>query len=170
MEEKQLFDASKFHLQLVLGFFPRVESKASVVLALNTGLLGSLAANLPPRTQFHPKMSIACVVVALVAASYWHLFRSAFPNLKRTTPSLIFFGDVSRLKEGEFMEQFAAQDESAIARDLMSQTWRNSVILSDKFEHLKKAFILMLLSVIPWVLSLMMFTMANPQQSKLFSH
>jgi hypothetical protein len=38
MEQKDLVAAAKDELQLVLGFFGRVESKASVVLALNTGI------------------------------------------------------------------------------------------------------------------------------------
>jgi len=47
MEQKELLSACHDELVLVLSFFPRVDAKASVVLAVDTGMVGYLAAHLP---------------------------------------------------------------------------------------------------------------------------
>lgn len=47
MDTKLLPGAAKDQLNIVLGFFPRVDSKSSVVLAVNTAMLGYLASRIP---------------------------------------------------------------------------------------------------------------------------
>ena len=46
------------------------------------------------------------------------------------------------------------QDEGTYAKDLLGQAWRNSEILVDKFIHLKRAFIFMAVSLVPWTVAL----------------
>lgn len=69
-------------LTLILGFFPRVDAKASALLAINTAMLAVLASNAPPLST----MSVFSYVLAggtaaLIAASLWFLYRVAFPAL-----------------------------------------------------------------------------------------
>ena len=45
-KEDWLFDTASVQLDRVLGFFPRVESKASALFAVDTGMLALLALNL----------------------------------------------------------------------------------------------------------------------------
>src|SRR5947208_1158161 len=109
LEFRQKAEAAKFALQLVLGFFARVEGKSSVVLALNTGMLAVLTANLPPANQFQWRMLLAILPVSLIFSSYWHLFRAAYPDLKGGTASLIYFREIAKRKESQFIDEFSAQ-------------------------------------------------------------
>lgn len=152
-----------------MGFFGRVESKASVVLALDTGMLAVLAANVPSPKYFEWKMIFAIVPVILIGVSYWFLFRISFPDLKGGTSSLIYFREIAKRTEHKFIEEFKALDESAYINDLLGQVWRNSEILSKKFDLLRAAFVLMLWAVIPWLVSVALFALKNNEPSHLLT-
>lgn len=155
--EKQRTDEAKFLLQLVLGFFSRVDSRASVVLGINTGMLALLAGKLPRPEQFDWKMSIAIVAVVCLTCSYWFLFKTAFPDLKGGTASLIYFREISKRVESKFIEDFSNQTGEEFYKDMLRQIWRNSEILSNKFNTLRRAFIWMLIAVIPWAFAVGIF-------------
>jgi hypothetical protein len=167
MDDKALIDAAKYQLELILSFFPRVESKASVVLAINTGMLGFLVANMPSPEFFQWKMIVAIAPVTLIAISYWYLFRTSFPDLKGGSGSLLYFREVAKRNEANYLDEFRAQSEGAFVTDLLGQAWRNSEILTKKFDYLKSAFVLMLVAVIPWLISAAIFVSRNSQTNKL---
>ena len=145
-------------LNLILSFFPRVDTKASVVLAVNTGMLAVLASNAPPIRIFTIlPATVAAVAVVMIAASLWFLYRVAFPELRGGQQSLIFFREIANRTEAKFIDEFLSQDSPARLRDLLGQVWRNSEILKMKFDSLRVAFILMALAIIPWVVSVAIF-------------
>lgn len=47
-------------------------------------------------------------------------------------------------------------------KDLLGQVWRNSCILTAKFDALKWAFILMALAIIPWGATVALFSSQSP--------
>ena len=47
MDQRDLLGSARDQLDRVLGFFPRVDAKASVVLAVDTGMLAFLVAHVP---------------------------------------------------------------------------------------------------------------------------
>ena len=161
MEAKQLVDTTKYQLTLVLQFFSRVEAKASVVLAVNTGMLGALAGNLPSPQNFQWRMVVAIVPVLLIGVSDWFLFRITFPDLRGGSDSLIYFRTIAQRTEHKFIEEFMASNTDDYVKDMLGQIWRNSEILSKKFDHLKIAFIVMLIAILPWVVSLAIFVSQN---------
>lgn len=149
-------------LDLVLSFFSRVDSRASVVLGINTGMLALLAGKLPTPEQFDWKMSIAIVAVLCLVRSYWCLFKTSFPDLKGPTQSLIYFREIAKRPESQFVEEFSEQTPDEYYKDMLGQVWRNSQIISKKFDALRSAFIWMLLAVVPWVIAVGIFTMSQP--------
>ena len=159
MKPELLPGVAKDQLNLVLSFFARVDSKASVVLAVDTAMLGYLAAKIPQIT-WPPSWSLVIPMsaFALIFISVWHLYKTAFPNLKGGSSSLVYFREIAVRTESKFIDEFSAQQESAYARDLLAQTWRNSEILVEKFNHLKCAFIFMGLAVVPWTIALVQFS------------
>ena len=50
MEQEELLSVCRNELDLVLSFFARADGKASVVLAIDTAMLGYLAAHFPSLT------------------------------------------------------------------------------------------------------------------------
>jgi len=150
--------AARDQLSLVLGFFARVDAKASVVLAIDTAMAGYLAGRLPSlKTIPYWQSLIALLAFVLIGISFWSLYKGAFPNLAGGNLSLVYFQEIAKRTESKFIDEFSAQTESEYAKDVLGQVWRNSEILVEKFNHLKRAFIFMALAVVPWVISLALF-------------
>ncbi len=157
MPQEQKSGAAKDVLALVLSFFSRVDAKASVVLAVDTGMLGYLAAHLSPLNSMRWwDIPAPTLTLMLLAFSYWHLYRGAFPNLAGGDRSLVYFREIAKRTENKFIDEFLTQQESDYAKDLLGQAWRNSVILRDKFDHLKLSFAFLAAAVFPWAITLIL--------------
>ena len=165
-----LLSASKDQLSLVLSFFPRVDAKLSVVLAIDTGVLAVLGADSPPLRNLTGSMiAPAVLAVLLLAGSIVFLYRGAFPNLEGGGHSLVFFREIARRTEHKFIEEFKHQNGDEHANDVLGQVWRNSQILTAKFAALKAAFILLAVAIAPWLAALLAFAVYNnPARSTLF--
>jgi hypothetical protein len=160
MEKERLIPTSQHTLNLVLSFFPRVDSKASVVLAVDTGMLGYLATHLPILSPLRWwEFIIPAPAFLLLALSLWHLYKGAFPNLSGGHSSLIYFSEIAKRTEVKFIDQFVEQQESGYVEDVLGQAWRNSEILKEKFHHIKRAFLFMAWSVLPWTVALATFAL-----------
>jgi hypothetical protein len=163
MEQKQLLSVCKDELTLVLDFFPRVDAKASVILAVDTGMVGYLAAHLPPlESVLWWEYLAPSLVVGLLTLSLWHLYKGAFPTLEGGNESLVYFREIARRTESRFIDEFMAQDERVYMKDILGQAWRNSEILTKKFNHLKCSFLFLAASVLPWVIALADFALRTP--------
>jgi len=161
MDTAQLKDIAAEQLDRVLGFFPRVDAKASVVLGVDITLLGLLAANAPPYKLLNGYFVFAAIPVALISISLWNLYQSAYPKLEGGSRSLIYFREIAGRTESGFIDEFKAQSEENYVQDLLGQTWRNSEILKQKYDHVKTALIMLAWSIIPWAISLAMFAAKN---------
>jgi hypothetical protein len=158
VESTKLISAAKDELQLVLSFFSRAESRSSVILAIDTGMAGFLLSRAPAPDLFTCWMMVAGITtMVLLAGSITFLYFGNAPNLKGGEGSLVYFGEISKLREHKFIEAFSAQSERDYANDLLAQAWRNSKILGIKFLCLKWAFRLMAFSIMPWLVSLSLF-------------
>lgn len=151
--------AAKNQLDLVLSFFPRIDAKFSVVLGLDIGMLGVLAAKVPNPVFAVPTMTwyvIAGFVVALVF-SLLQLYRGSYPNVKGGEDSVIFFRYIAKQTEHKFIESFKAMTTDQLGDELLGQAWRNARILDQKIAALKWAYIFMAVAVVPWALALARF-------------
>jgi hypothetical protein len=158
VEDDKLISACKDELQLVLSFFSRVESRSSVVLAIDTGMAAFLAGNAPPMHSFSLWMMIASIgTLVLLGVSIVFLYFGSAPNLKGGEESLVYFAEISKHREHKFIEDFKAQSEVDYANDLLGQAWRNAKILNVKFYCLKWAFRFMAFAITPWLVSLALF-------------
>lgn len=149
-------------LDRVLAFFPRVDAKGSVLLAVDTGMLAVLASDYPSSHSFDYMLLITLVPVLFIGISLWHLYMGAFPSLKGGHDSLIYFREIAKRTESRFIEQFMAQSDEVYVNDLLSQTWRNSEILREKFNHISSAFNWMALAILPWLGSLVFLAVHYP--------
>jgi hypothetical protein len=169
MEKDKLVSASKATLDLVLGFFPRVDAKFSVILAINTGMLAFLATSAPPIGAFSRWMEVfGGITIVLVVVSFLLLYAGSFPNLKGGEASLIYFREIAKHREQKFVQEFSKQSERQYADDLLCQVWRNSQILTMKFDCLKRAFIFMALAIPAWIVTLFLFASTGTHSTGLF--
>jgi hypothetical protein len=103
----------------------------------------------------------AGATILLLAASVAMLYRGGFPNLSGGQSSLVYFREIAKRTEHRFVEEFSAQSEKHYANDLLGQVWRNSQILTIKFDCLKLAFTFMALAIVPWIVTLALFAGYN---------
>jgi hypothetical protein len=105
---------------------------------------------------------LAGITAAMLAGSLWFLYRVAFPSLDGGQQSLIYFREIARRTETNFIDEFTAQDERLRVKDVLGQVWRNACILKAKFDSLKLAFILMALAIVPWGAAVALFSSQHP--------
>lgn len=151
MENKDIADLAPKQLERVLSFFPRVEAKASFAFAVNSALLGVVAVHLDRGDFDQPLQMIALAFFAFaLAVSYYYIYRCSFPDLKGGHASLVYFKEIGKLRETEYIKAFRSLSDEAYVEDILGQAWRNSQILTEKFRAIRIAFIATGLALIPW--------------------
>ena len=99
-------------LDRLLAFFPRVDSKASALLAVTFAQIGVGALNL--ESKDFTKWWIAGPAAFFGLAVAWvmlNLYRCAYPHLEGGHGSLIYFNEISKLRETEFVDRFKAMSQ-----------------------------------------------------------
>lgn len=149
-------------LDRILGFFPRVEAKASFLFALNSGMLGILAINIKKEDLVLWQHVLPILVaVLLLSASLYFAYRCTFPSLKGGSASLIYFAEIAKLREANYIESIKSADTEQLTDDFLGQAWRNSEILALKFSAIKNAFALTAAALIPWVIFLVLASVTH---------
>ncbi|WP_343674928.1 Pycsar system effector family protein [Paraburkholderia heleia] len=162
LSEEERLKAARDQLNLVLSFFPRVDTKLSVVLGANVGMLGVLFSRLtvPGAAVFPPCVlwSLIGAFLVLMGFSSYHLYRGSFPTLEGGAGSLVYFSEIAARGEHDFVIAFSKLSLPSLTDDLLSQCWRNSVILKQKFASLRRAYVWSAVAVMPWAFALAGYT------------
>lgn len=163
MENKQLIDLARDQLNRVLGFFPRVDAKISVLLSIAIAMLAILAGKAPIKELQWNSWArlVALLALGLIALSLVFLYQASFPRLTGGRLSLLYFREIAKRKEAAFINEFCDQSEEAYLKDILDQVWRNSEILKQKYDYIKYAFIVLLCALPPWLIALAMFASLN---------
>jgi Family of unknown function (DUF5706) len=163
MENKQLIDLARDQLNRVLGFFPRVDAKISVLLSVAIAMLALLAGKAPIKElQWNSRPALLAVLaLALIALSLIFLYQASFPRLVGGHLSLLYFREIAKRQEAAFITEFCEQTEEAFLKDVLAQVWRNSEILKQKYDYIKYSFIVLLCALPPWLIALAMFASLN---------
>ena len=146
--------AARDQLNRTLTFFPRVDGKASVLLAVNTSMMAVLATRAFPYTQLRWELlPIGLAIVGLIA-SLWNLYRQGFPHLDGGQNSRLYFREIAGRTEAGYIADWQKMTDEDYLQDLLGQVWRNSQILKIKFGHLRNAFVALAFALVPWVVAL----------------
>lgn len=138
-------------LDRILTFFARVDSRASMLFAANSAILGVLAARVDVKHLEDWQISVpAALSLIAIVYSFGSLYLCAYPNTRGGNGSNVFFGSIARKTESAFVDEFRRLSEEEWLRDLAAQIWRNSEILCLKYKFLKNAMISTTLGLIPW--------------------
>lgn len=138
-------------------FFPRVEGKASFLLAVNLGLLTILAANVDKVAYLAaPLVWVPGAAFMLFwGVSIWKLNETFFPHLKGgSVHSVFYFRDIASRSFKEYSHRMKSINDEDILDDLLCQVWRNSEILKVKFDSVQSAFRFAVLSLVFWLVTL----------------
>jgi Family of unknown function (DUF5706) len=160
-------DVAWKQLDIVLGFFARVESRLSLVFGVNLAMAGVLVASAPPLQGFEWYLLLGLVPLGLIGWSTWHVYRGFFPQLGGGENSLVYFRSIAERTDDAFRKEWRSQPENDRLDDVLGQIWRNSEILTVKFDQLKKSFALTAWAAAPWVICLEVFVIASPPTKSL---
>lgn len=142
---------AEHQLDRVLSFFPRVDTKAAGLFAVNAAILTIAAINVQAGDLklWYVAIPGALMLVGLVM-SYTFLYRCNFPDLKGGQGSLIYFAEIQKRTESVFLKDFDGVTEEAYLHDLLGQIWRNSQILCQKYTAIAWAIRSSLLTLLPF--------------------
>ncbi len=154
-------DAAESLLERTLSFVPRIDSRGQVVLGINIGMLYTLAVNFPIKYPFWWFYCVWGLSITLLLLSLFRLYQLAFPRLEGGGNSLLYFAEIAKLRESEFIDRFVTQSSNEHLKDVLGQVWRNSEIVSGKYVALRDGMILMGCAVPFWIASLVMATIFN---------
>lgn len=143
-------DIIQGQLDRVLGFFPRVEARINALFGVNTLILivASLNVSAGDLRLWYVTIPGALLLLGLLV-SYYHLFHANFPNDKGGEDSLIFFKEIQKRTEANYIAEFLDCSEPALRNDLLGQVWRNSSIVCEKYRRVKLAIIATAFSIVP---------------------
>ena len=157
-------EISAKQLDRVLTFFARVEAKASFLFAIDTGLLALIAVNLRLSDfGLWYVMVPGVLAVILIIASLWFIYQCHFPRLDGGGGSLVYFAEIAKRTEAKYISECETLDDAVLTKDYLGQTWRNAQILTAKFAHVKTAFTLTGLALLPWFAFLVAASVTNVQ-------
>lgn len=160
LDEQERLKAAWSQLSLILGFFPRIDTKLSVVLGIDLGMLAMLSTRMPPMSTITWLQGSSGVVFLLcLGTSLFHLYRGAFPHLEGGTNSLVYFRSIAAMTESDYRVAYSALSPAALTNELLDQSWRNAKILTCKFHSLRHAYTFTIIAALPWLLALALLSM-----------
>lgn len=148
-------DIIQRQLDRVLGFFPRAEARINTLFGVNTLILIVAALNLSAGDLqlWYVTIPGSLLLVGLLV-SYYHLFRANFPDDNGGEKSLVFFKEIQKRTEANFIAEFLECSETTLRNDLLGQIWRNSCIVCQNYLRVKQAIIATAISTANFVILL----------------
>ena len=139
-----------------ISWISAADSKISFVFAIDTAMLGLLAAVSPKAAS---SWAVAPAIFAAFAAlcglaSLAFLSLASFPRTKGPKSSLIFFGGIARRDVDQFRKAACEMSTESHFDDLCVQCHRNAEIAKRKFVWVQRALVALYLSVAPWCLAI----------------
>lgn len=139
-------------LDRLMGFFPRIDSKATALFAFDVALLTLLGLNFPFKDAQILVICLGVAVLLLSMMSLICLYSAFFPHLKSTvTASSLFFGDIAKGSASIYLHRLKTQTEDDVLADVVGQIQRNSEILAAKFKAVVLASVFTGIAVLPWL-------------------
>jgi hypothetical protein len=161
-------------LNLLLGVLERnlmwvaaADSKVGPVLALDTAMLGVLAALAPsPSSWDIVQAGTGGVAVVLLLASTACVAFAVFPRLEGPKGSRIFFGGIAAQGRADYVKSMLAAQPGELLEDIAHQCHRNAEIARSKYYNLRWSMILLFASILPWLIAVALLYNSQPVTSK----
>jgi hypothetical protein len=155
--ETQL-DLAEKNLDRLLEWVTRFDNKSSVVLGLNTGMLGVIGALAPSAKLWNPLvLFFAILSIVFLSIGLLFVFLGNYPRLKSPNNSLFYFGSACKKNINQYKQEFSKRSSEEHLQDLLEQCHRNSEILDQKFRYLSWAYNALFASIIPWAITVILF-------------
>ena len=158
MTTQEKLDFAEKNLECLLEWVSRFDFKSSVVLSIDTGMLGVLASFAPP-LRLWTLVMIIFGILSLIALglSFLFIYFGNYPQTKGPSKSLLYFGSIAKNSGLEYQQAFLRRNVEEHLNDILEQSHRNSEILEKKFMCLKWAYRILIASLFPWAITIFLF-------------
>lgn len=163
MNEDQIIKTLETSLARLLSWIGAAEARISLVLGLDTAMLGAIAVFAPsPKLWTVAASSFAAVAVTSLVLSLAALAFASFPRTDGPKKSLIYFGGIVSRDSDQFLVDMRTLSASQHIEDLCRQCHRNAEIAEAKFGWVKRAQIVLFLAIAPWGVALFLLYQLRP--------
>lgn len=139
-------------LKLQLAWVRAADTKVTALFAVDTAMLGVLAALSKSHTSWQISEAIFVSLSAIpLFLSVAALACVLFPRLSGPRGSNIFFGGIAVQDPDRYVEKILDADHDSLNRDYAFQIHRNSEIAVEKFKYVKHAFVATFSSLPFWL-------------------
>ena len=155
--DKERLVTAQWIFERQLAWIATADLKVAAMVALNTGLLGGLAAAFSTsksevRTAWAFFLTLTAAGLSVIgvfcAAMAMH------PRVGGPPKSLLFFGRVAGLTDGAYHLALMAATEGELIKDWADQIHRNAQVAHEKYWWVKRGMGWSFVSAIPWVLAI----------------
>ena len=142
-------------LSLQLKWVAAADAKVSPVFAIDTAMLGALAALVPSASQWTIGAGITATIATLaLVGSILCLAQATFPRLDGPEGSILFFGSITSMSESDYINRMLSCSDEELMKDIRRQIYRNAQIASEKFKFVKWAMVFSFISLPFWLIAL----------------
>jgi len=161
-------DIAYRELERLASWIGNADTKASIMIALNSALLALLFGN---AKDFVYGCSLKLYVLgfgAFLMISLYFSLRVLLPDIKpRSKHKLFFFGTISTLSSEEYKRSFLDLNDPDMLTEILDQVHVNSVIATNKFGNMKSSLIALGIGVVFAAVGLLYFYFALPERAPL---
>jgi hypothetical protein len=135
-----------------LAWISAADARVAPLFAINTAMLGVVAALLP-RPAMWEKLPLVVAVLAVIClgASLVCIFLTTIPRTTGPKGSLLFFGGITQKDAEQYHQAMKEQKDDDYLKDLAHQVHRNAEIATDKFKWIGRAMRWTLIGSLPWL-------------------
>jgi hypothetical protein len=154
MESEPSIEILEKTLERMLYWIAAADNKVAPVLAIDTAMLGIVAAIAPKPEAWNPAAVITtAIALALLFSSLALLFYASFPRTHGPKGSLVFFGGITERERSVFVAEITSLKLSQYCEDLAIQCYRNAQIAGLKYRYVRLAMTMLLAAILPWMLT-----------------
>lgn len=154
-EEK--LEHAKWILENHLHWISASEVKAGAIVAIDTAMLGALAAVFSASASVQHTawvtlasfLATACLLIAIFSAAM-----SVLPRIDGPPHSFVFFGKIVERTAADYSDAFRRAEGSAFLEDCIDQVYCNAEIACSKFRWVRNAMMWSFAALPPWTISL----------------
>ena len=148
---------AKWIFESHLHWISASEVKAGAIAAIDTAMLGALAAAFSAFPSIEHLdwanlssfFAAACLLIAIFCTAM-----SVLPRTNGPPNSFVFFGKIVERTAADYFDAFRRADGNAFLDDCIDQVYRNAEIACSKFRWVRNAMMWSFAALPPWAISL----------------
>ena len=157
--DKERVEAAQWILERTIGWIATADVKVGVAVALDTAMLGGLAAAFAA-SDYHLRTAwcyfFVFAATAGMALAMFCAGMAALPRMRGPVKSMIFFGRIVEMDVATYVDALSKLTEQEFLVDLATQIHRNAEIACEKHHWVRKSLFWLFLSAGLWIVAITM--------------